>query len=233
MKGMREKLKTWDPDVVLNSRMGEYGDYETPEQGIPFAQSARPWELCMTMAPGWGYRASLEKSPAEQIPGKYLIRLLAETVAMGGNLLLNVSPRPDGTIPDWQVERLEQIGAWLKLNGEAVYGSRAGIHKNHYAGCSTLSKDRKTLYLFVFCKPLNGLMLKGVQNTPENISVLGSPEVKITVRNVGGAPWNRVPPTRFLEVPESLEIGAGRVIKITFDQPIELYTGTSGKISQN
>jgi len=233
MKGMREKLKGWVPDVVLNARMGGYGDYDTPEQGIPFAQLGGPWELCMTMSPGWGYNASIETAPDKQIESKYLIQLLSETVAMGGNLLLNVSPRPDGTIPEWQQDRLRDIGHWLKLNGEAVYGSRAGIHKNHYAGCSTLSKDRKTLYLFVFGKPVNGLMLKGLQNTPKKIGVLGAPELKITQKNVGGASWNGVPPTRFLKVPDELEIGLGRVLKVELDEPVELYVGHSGTISAN
>jgi len=233
MQGMRKKLKIWAPNVVLNARMGGYGDYDTPEQGIPFAQLGGPWELCMTMSPGWGYSAKIEDLPNKQIEGSYLIQLLAETTAMGGNLLLNVSPKPDGTIPEWQQTRLHEIGSWLKLNGEAVYGSRAGIHKNHYAGCSTLSKDRKTLYLFLFSKPVNGLMLKGLQNKPRKITVLGSPEIKVTIKNVGGAAWNGVPPTRFLKIPDELKIGLGRVVKLELDEPIDLYTGKSGKISQN
>ncbi len=232
MEGMRKKLKTWVPGVVLNARMGGYGDYDTPEQGIPFAQLDGPWELCMTMSPGWGYSAHMQ-APEKQIAAPYLIQLLSETVAMGGNLLLNVSPKPDGSIPQWQIDSLKKIGGWLDLNGEAVYGSRAGIHKNHYAGCSTLSKDRKTLYLFLSGKPINGLMLKGVQNTPRKISVLGEPGVVLKVKNAGGASWSKVPPTRFIDVPDGIEIGLGRVVKIELDEPINLYTGKSGKISQN
>jgi alpha-L-fucosidase len=233
MKGMRQKLKSWAPGVVLNARMGEYGDYDTPEQGIPFAPLDGPWELCMTMCPGWGYSARTQVHTNNHIDTPYLIQLLSETAAMGGNLLLNVSPKPDGTIPEWQVKSLKEIGGWLDLNGEAVYGSTAGIHKNHYAGCSTLSRDRKTLYLFVSGKPVNGLMLKGLQNTPARITVLGSPESEVTMKNAGGAPWNRVPPTRFLRLPDELEIGLGRVLKVELDEAIDLYTGKSGKISQN
>ena len=125
------------------------------------------------------------------------------------------------------------VVASKKGDGSCSPRSRAGIHKNHYAGCSTLSKDRKTLYLFLFSKPVNGLMLKGLQNTPARISVLGDPEIEITMKNAGGAPWNKVPPTRFLKVPDELEIGMGRVLKVELDEPIELYTGKSGKISQN
>lgn len=233
MEGMRKKLKIWRPNVVLNARMGEYGDYDTPEQGIPFAQLEGPWELCMTMCPGWGYSERIQSNEHLHIDTPYLIQILSETVAMGGNLLLNVSPKPDGTIPEWQVDSLKRIGAWLDLNGEAVYGSTAGIHKNHYAGCSTLSKDRKTLYLFVSRKPVNGLMVKGLQNTPGRISILGAPDAKVTMKNVGGASWNKVPPTRFLSWPDVVEIGLGRVLKLELEEPIDLYKGKSGKISQN
>lgn len=233
MKGMRQKLKSWRPEVILNARMGEYGDYDTPEQGIPFKELDGPWELCMTMCPGWGYSERIQSQPHQYIDTPYLVQLLSETVAMGGNLLLNVSPKPDGSLPQWQVDSLKQIGGWLKLNGEAVYGSRAGIHKNHYAGCSTLSKDRKTLYLFVPHKPVNGLMLKGLQNTPAKISILGAPEAKVKLKSAGGAAWNNVPPTRFLSWPDEVEIGLGRVVKIELDEQIDLYTGQSGKISQN
>jgi len=233
MEGMRKKLKTWAPGVVLNARMGGYGDYDTPEQGIPFSQLKGSWELCMTMCPGWGYSERMQASVGNRIDSRYLIQLLSETAAMGGNLLLNVSPKPDGSIPEWQQKSLRDIGGWLKLNGEAVYGSRAGIHKNHYAGCSTLSKDRKTLYLFLSGKPINGLMLKGLQNTPEKISVLGEPDLELKVKNAGGAPWNQVPPTRFINVPDELEIGFGRVLKVELAEPIDLYTGKSGKIEQN
>ena len=233
MAGLRRQLKSWDPGVLLNSRMGGYGDYETPEQGVPFSNLGTPWELCMTMGPGWGYRAALEKDTAAQIPSCDLIQILADCAAMGGNLLLNVSPRPDGTIPEWQQQQLMDIGDWLKQNGEAVYGTLAGIHRNHYAGSTTLSKNRKTLYLFVFSKPVNGLMIKGLKNNPARISVLGEPGLHLKERRVGGAPWNHVPPTRFIEVPDTLQIGHGRVVKIELDKPIELYQGKSGAISQN
>ena len=233
MKSFRKKLKTWAPGVILNSRMGGYGDYETPEQGVPFRNLGTPWELCMTMGPGWGYNARVEENPKAQIPSRDLIQILADCASMGGNLLLNVSPRPDGTIPEWQQERLHDIGRFLQQNGEAVYGTLAGIHKNHYAGSSTLSKDRKTLYLFVFSDPVNGLMLKGLQNNPKKISLLGDSSIQLKERQVGGADWNHIPPTRFIDFPKGVKIGLGRVVKIELDQPIDLYKGKSGAIEQN
>ena len=67
MGAMREKLKTWAPNVILNARMGEFGDYDTPEQGIPFERLDGPWELCMTMCPGWGYSERMQASPNNRI----------------------------------------------------------------------------------------------------------------------------------------------------------------------
>jgi len=233
MKSFREKLKKWDQGVILNSRMGGYGDYETPEQGVPFKSLDAPWELCMTMGPGWGYNARLEKNLNQQIPAKDIIQILADCASMGGNLLLNVGPRPDGTIPEWQQERLRDIGRFMKQNGEAIYGTISGIHKNHYAGSSTLSKDRKTLYLFVFSNPINGLMIKGLQNNPKKISLVGDPRVQLKERRVGGASWNHIPPTRFIDFPEGVKIGLGRVVKIELAKPIDLYKGKSGAIEQN
>lgn len=233
MEEMRKKLKSWNPGIVLNERIGTYGDYETAEQGVPFRKRDKAWELCMTMCPGWGYSETTQSKPENYIHSNQLVQLLAETSCMGGNLLLNVSPKPDGTIPEWQVKNLKDIGEWLNVNGEAIYASRAGIHKNHYGASSTLSKDNKTLYLFVFSKPINELMIKGLQNTPKSITVLGGVGTQLEMKNVGGAPWKKVPPTRFLIFPDNIEMGLGRIIKLEFEEEINLYTGYSGAIEQN
>ena len=233
MDEMRVKLKNWNPGIVLNERIGVYGDYETAEQGVPFEKREKPWELCMTMSPGWGYSERIQSKPETHIKSNQLIQILSETVCMGGNLLLNVSPKPDGTIPEWQIKNLKEIGQWLNENGEAIYETRAGIHKNHYGAPSTLSKDGKTLYLFVFSKPVNELMIKGLQNKAKSITVLGEDHTQLKIKNVGGAPWKKVPPTRFIKVPNNIELGYGRVIKIEFNEEIELYTGKSGVIEQN
>jgi len=231
---MRAKLDLWNPGVVINNRMGNYGDYETPEQGIPFSEIKNPWELCMTMSPGWGYSEQVQKNQHTHIEVPQLVQLLTECSTMGGNLLLNISPMPNGEIPMWQQDNLRAIGSWLKVNGEAIYGSTAGIHKNHYAGPNTLAKDKKTLYLIVHQKPVNGLLLKGLRNKATSITILGDTKQReLTFKNAGGAPWLKIPPTRFLSFPDDIEIGYGRVVKLEFDEPIDLYTGHSGAIEQN
>ena len=77
------------------------------------------------------------------------------------------------------------------------------------------------------------MIIKGFQNTPKKISILGEPDVELKMKNAGGAPWNNVPPTRFLAWPDEVEIGLGRVVKVELAEAIDLYTGKSGKISQN
>jgi alpha-L-fucosidase len=229
MEELRQKLKAWDPGVVLNSRMGGYGDYATPEQGIPVVPPpGGTWELCMTINSTWSYLKGETnfKSTAQ------LIRILVECNSMGGNLLLNVGPKPDGTIIPEQVERLQQMGAWLKKNGEAIYNTDAGIARIHYGAPSTLSKDRKTLYLFVFDQPVNQLLLKGLVNRPKKITLLSSGQ-ELHADFVGGAAWAHVPPVLFITLPQNLEIGYGTVVKIELDEPIQLYTGHSKAIEQN
>jgi alpha-L-fucosidase len=228
MKELRELLKKWDPGVVLNSRMGGYGDYETPEQGIPVIPPKGHWELCMTINSTWSYKKGVKnyKSTSQ------LIRILTECTSMGGNLLLNVGPKPDGTIPQEQVDRLKEIGAWLKIYGEAIYGTEKGIARIHYGAPSTLSKDRKTLYLFVFDQPINQLLLKGLNNKPKKISLLSTAET-LKTDFVGGAAWAHVPPVIFITMPKNLNVGYGTVVKIELNEPISLYTGASSAIEQN
>ena len=220
---INEKIRTRLPEIILNGRITGFADYDTPEQVVPIRKLDGPWELCMTMNPGgWGFRSDLTE--AQKHSSSHLIRLLAECSHLGGNLLLNVAPKPDGTIPDWQQERLRDIGAWLDLNGEAVYGSVAGINREHYAQGSTLSKDGKTLYLFVFSRPENDIMLKGLLSKPSRISILGAEDAEFETRRIGGRPHKKLAPTRFISFPENVEIGHGRVVKLEFKEPIVLTT---------
>jgi len=117
------------PGIIMNDRLGGgfQGDTTTPEQHVP-AQGYpnRDWETCMTINHTWGYRKSDNnwKSPES------LIRTLCDIASKGGNLLLNVGPAGDGQIPRPQVERLESIGEWMRLHGEAIYGTTATPFKS-------------------------------------------------------------------------------------------------------
>ncbi len=109
------------PGLIVADRCvgGEHENILTPEQEIPDAPPGRPWESCLTLGKGWAYERSETFKPARQV-----IHMLCDIAAKGGNFLLNVGPDPDGLIPAGAQERLRAIGAWLRINGEAIYASR-------------------------------------------------------------------------------------------------------------
>ncbi len=224
---LRDQLRTWRPGVVLNSRMGKYGDYATPEQGIPMCAPNGPWELCMTMNRGW----SMATDPSYKTTQE-LVRTLAECAGMGGNLLLNVAPLADGTIFYEQARILRELGAWLKPRSEAIYGTRAGLPHGHFYGPSTLIKDRKTLYLFQLDQPHGEIAVKGIRNRIRRASVLGHEDVPVACRVSGGAHWAGIPGVLWLGLPTSAP-SHDYVIKLEFDEPLDLYTGEGKVITQN
>jgi alpha-L-fucosidase len=97
------------------------GDYGTPEQSIPGEKGARDWESCMTMNDSWGYK----RSDPNWKPASVLLTNLIDIASKGGNFLLNVGPTDKGVIPDESVTRLAEMGKWLKVNGEAIYGTQS------------------------------------------------------------------------------------------------------------
>jgi alpha-L-fucosidase len=225
---LRDQLRSWRPGVILNSRMGEYGDYATPEQGIPMQAPAGAWELCMTMNSSWAKATEPSyKTTAE------LLRLLIECAGMGGNFLLNVSPLGDGTIFYEQARILREIGAWLRPHSEAIYDTVAGLPAGHFYGPSTLSADRKTLYLFQLDIPQGEIAVKGIRNPIRSATVLGGDGSQLTHRISGGASWANIPGVLWLSVPDAALCPHATVIKLEFDAPLDLYTGHGQVITQN
>lgn len=116
LKALVHKLQ---PNCLVNNRIGNgYGDFSISEQSLS-PSSKKAWESCLTIGQNWGYNKhdSLWKSP------EMLVRHLVEVVANGGNLLLNVGPKGDGTFPDWATVRLKAVGKWMDVNHEAIYAS--------------------------------------------------------------------------------------------------------------
>ena len=110
-----------NPDLLIVDRSvhGKYENYQTPEQQVPDTLLPYPWETCMSMGNSWSYVETDTYKSTNRI-----IHLLVDIVAKGGNYLLNVGPSPEGTLPPTAVERMHEIGQWMKANGEAIYGTR-------------------------------------------------------------------------------------------------------------
>ena len=116
---LKEMIREIQPECIINQRIGHrLGDYKVSEQKIPTDGSYDPWESCITMNGHWAYNKADTKWKSPEA----MIESLIDIVSKGGNLLLNVGPTGDGTIPAPSIERLAVIGDWIKVNGEAIYG---------------------------------------------------------------------------------------------------------------
>ncbi|HOX00813.1 MAG TPA: alpha-L-fucosidase [Candidatus Paceibacterota bacterium] len=148
------------PGLITNNRLGGgfSGDTETPEQRIPATGFAdRDWETCMTLNGTWGYKSYDQNWKSAET----LVRNLIDIVSKGGNYLLNVGPTPEGVIPAPSIQRLREVGAWMKVNGEAIYGTTSSPFKKLPWGRCTkkIAPDGATLYLHVFQWPPDGRLL--------------------------------------------------------------------------
>ena len=128
------------PDIIMNNRLGGgfKGDTETPEQRIP-AQGfpGRDWENCMTINDTWGYKRDDKNWKSTEL----LIRNLCDIASKGGNYLLTVGPDATGVIPRPEVDRLKEIGKWLAVNGEAIYGSGATPFTDIHGSLDPVKRD--------------------------------------------------------------------------------------------
>lgn len=217
MHDVRDDLIRLKPDLMFNARMCGLGDYATPELGVPITAPDGPWELCYTVNDSWGYKPAdnNHKSVGQ------LVRTFAETIAAGGNLLLDVGPREDGVIPVEQATRLEGLGDWIARNREAVYGTVAGLPYGHHYGPSTLAQDRRTLFLHLIDPPAEFVAVRGLVNEVKAVSVLGSGE-RLAHRRVGG--FQHVPGVVYIDPPGT----PGEhitVLALELDGEVELYRG--------
>lgn len=121
MKRIAGMARTHQPGLLVVDRTvsGEFENYVTPEQQVPATYLPYPWESCITMGNSWSYVPNDEYKSAHKI-----IRMLTDIVSKGGNLLLNIGPGPDGDWDPKAYDRLKDVGAWMKVNGEAIYGTR-------------------------------------------------------------------------------------------------------------
>jgi len=217
-KETRNLLQQYNPNIIINSRLKGYGDYDTPEQGVPVEKpQSKYWELCYTMNDSWGYQHFDDNYKTSYM----LIRTLVDCIAMGGNLLLDIGPKTDGTIPTEQVHILKDLGRWTKKHAEAIYGTEAGLAQKHFTGKSSMSKDNKTLYLYLE-NDANGLVaLRGLKSAIKKVTVVGTNQNVSFAKNQS-ATWLNIS-----AVQKDKDI---TVLKVSFDEPLKVH---DSKESQN
>jgi len=218
-KELREQIAQWLPKGIVNSRINGYGDYDTPEQGVPITRpKSRWWELCMTMNDSWGYQGNDTNYKTRN----QIIRILVDCISMGGNLLLDIGPKEDGTIPPEQEDILRELGRWTSKHKDAMYGTVAGIPKDYFYGPSALSKDRSILYLYLLDQPRGPVLLKGLKNTIHRVWVVGN-GTKLDTKIMMKAWWSKIPGLVYIDVPTRVLDPQVTVLAVMLDGPVDLY----------
>ena len=196
------------PDIITNDRLKRPnfpGDTKTPEQKIPSISEldGKDWETCMTMNGSWGYKSWDDKWKSIDM----LIQNLVDIASKGGNYLLNIGPKDDGTFPPESIDRLQKIGAWMKINGEAIYATKASPLAPLPWGRVTRKESafNSTLYVTVFDWPKDGkLVIPGLKNKVLSAKLLAGGNVKV----------KSVDENLVMEVPATAPDAIASVIKV-------------------
>jgi alpha-L-fucosidase len=156
------------PDIIVDNRNGLPGDFSTPEQEIVAEKGSRSWESCMTLNDSWGYQRADDnwKSP------KTVLRNLVQCSRDGGNYLLNIGPKPDGSIPEESVRVLTEVGQWTSRNSETIHTTeRCQVHSSEFAG---FTRRGNTLYMHVYFWPGDTVALAGLMTKVKSARLFAS-----------------------------------------------------------
>jgi alpha-L-fucosidase len=214
------------PNIITNDRLKRPnfpGDYKTPEQRIPKLGELdnTDWETCMTMNGTWGYK----KDDHNWKSTETLIRNLVDIASKNGNYLLNVGPKADGTFPEESIERLKQVGAWMKVNGESIYDTKGSpLAPLAWGRCTRKEENGNTiLYLSVFNWPTDGkLVVPGLQQPVISAKLLATGKSVSTSGTNDGL---------VITLPEKAPDTIASVIKVQVKGivPVKGFTAGTGK----
>lgn len=174
---LNQHMRSLQPDIIINDRSRLPEDFGTPEEHITAAD--RDWEACMTFnGLSWGY-VDAAQAVNYSYNAQRIIRMLQTCASGGGNLLLNIGPAPDGSVPADAVEPLTKVGQWLEQNGKAVYGNlvkNSGSKRTGWFGANGLTSatsDGKSVFLWTWIWPTTGEMgVGGYMTAPKSVRFL-------------------------------------------------------------
>jgi alpha-L-fucosidase len=173
-KKMNEMMFKLQPDIIVNNRNGLPGDFSTPEQVIRAERGGRAWESCMTMNDSWGYTGADDDWKST----KTIVRNLVTCARGGGNYLLNIGPKPDGSVPEQSVNVLTEVGKWMSKNGPTIYESEPCKARAHtFAG---YTRKGNTLYIHVHFWPAQTAGTKALEYyKPPTVVAIGGLRTKV------------------------------------------------------
>ncbi len=154
---MNKMVFELQPEIIVNNRNQLKGDFSTPEQKIVAETDGRAWESCMTMNDSWGFQAADDNWKSSRT----ILRNLISCVRDGGNYLLNIGPKGDGSVPLPSTKALQETGDWLRTNGHTVFGS--GLCQVRRSTYAIFTRAGNTLYMHVYFWPGTYVALSGLQ----------------------------------------------------------------------
>ncbi|MBD0832928.1 alpha-L-fucosidase [Aestuariibaculum sediminum] len=170
-EALTRMIRELQPGIIINNRASIPGDFDTPEQKIGMYQE-RPWESCITLTHSWSYSDTPPKSKEN------IIKMITSTACGNGNMLLSWGSKWDGAFDQDEVERLEEVGKWMKSYGQSIYNTKGGPWYPQKWGGSTY--QNKTIYLHITNKSLNSLKLPGIASKIKKAKVLTGGEISFT-----------------------------------------------------
>jgi alpha-L-fucosidase len=205
-ESLNRMVRQLQPDILINDRSGIQGDFATPEQHITSPTDGRMWEACMTFGEeSWGYTPLDERYKNS----RQVIRMLAKVANGNGNLLLNINPMGDGAIPQPIRQTLAEVGAWLRVNGEAIYHA-SDLMKPDHTLYGTLTRKGNTACLLVDHWPGGTLTLGGITPAVREVTYLDGKPIRFEY----SGDW-----LVLFDLPELAPDPLNTVIKITCEGP--------------
>lgn len=169
----RELVRQTSPGTLIGGRLDDAtGDFwSIPDDRVPVEPFGEPWETCMTSNHAWGWRIPQN----ETRPAREMIEHLCSIVSRGGNFLLNTGPSPTGKLNKNDLAEFRKVGEWLKINGEAIYGTRANPYYNSPYLCTT--KENK-IYFHLFNWPEGSFIIERLNSAVKKVWMLADPTQK-------------------------------------------------------